>query len=288
MSIERNKRMKLPFYIIPKLNNLTNSEMTLYLWLCERKNSFKMIKGVRVSDLMNLMSKQSFYNALAGLEEKGLIYVWHRQETHDYDIGLWFSPEEEEDKNYINLHRELFQSEEFKKLNSKEKYLLFTLYMKTSVTISPSGSKAISRMMMEEFYAEYTKILQRTKRRIREYLHNLKKFFNIIRRKEKDGYKYHIGRNRHTYSLDKKIPGAGINIYRKYHIKAMIRRHRLKGAGETFIDDLIKIYRNYIKNYNDYQMDRFMEKAIMLHTKDKNENASAARVHELLRQELEF
>lgn len=281
--------MRLPYYIIPKLNNLTNCEMTLYLWLCERQNNLGVVKGVTVGELKPIMSKQSFYNAVKGLYNKELIYKNHHKDTHDYDIGLWQKRDVDEgEKGYINLHNQLFQSEDFKKLNSKEKYLLFCFYKQTSVTISSSGSKAVRKIDKKEFYDKYIEILQRTERRIREYLHSLKKFFNISWRKEENNKIYYIGRNRNTYRLDKKMPGTGVSIHRKYYIKSMIRRYQLKGIKDKFISDVVKLYRNYIKNFSEYEIDRCMEKAIAQHAKDNNQTASAARVHTFLREELGF
>lgn len=85
--------MRLPIWIIreEKLNNLTNCEMNMYLWLVERQNSMSLVRGVKVSDFKGLMSKQSFYNALIGLERKGLIQLEHDKNYHDYNVSLMFN-----------------------------------------------------------------------------------------------------------------------------------------------------------------------------------------------------
>ena len=49
--------MKLPVWILKqeKLNNLTNCEMNMYLWLLERQNDMGLVRGVRVSDFKDIM-----------------------------------------------------------------------------------------------------------------------------------------------------------------------------------------------------------------------------------------
>ena len=67
-------------------------------------------------------------------------------------------------------------------------------------------------MEKDTFYEKYSKLLNRSKRRIIEYMHSLKKFFNIniklrkrTRKHQEETVKeYKIGRNRNTYSLDVK------------------------------------------------------------------------------------
>lgn len=71
--------MRLPIKLIEKLNNLTNCEMNMYLWLCENQNDNGAVSGVRPSDFLDMMSKQSFYNALNGLNDKGLIRLGLRK-----------------------------------------------------------------------------------------------------------------------------------------------------------------------------------------------------------------
>lgn len=275
--------MRLPYSVIEKLNNLTNCEMTLYLWLCERQNNRGVVYGVRMADLKNHMSKQSFYNALNGLQSKQLIYTLYHKSEHDYDIGLFMKHDYEECKQgYINLNNQIFQSDDFKKLNSREKYLMISLYAKTSVNISSSGTKAIHRKNKNEFYKKYTTILNRSKRRIREYLHDLRKFFNINIHKEM----YYIGRNRNTYSLDKKEDKNGKLKHRIHNVKAMTKRYGIKGATDKFIEDVVKLYKNYIKMFDEFKLDRAIAKAIEAHSKDNNKTASAARVHQYLRKEL--
>lgn len=290
--------MRLPIKLIEKLNNLTNCEMNMYLWLCENQNDNGAVSGVRPSDFLDIMSKQSFYNALNGLNDKGLIRLGLRKKRHEYKISLneVTIVGDEWKEGYINLNKKLFQCEDFKKLKSREKYLMLLFYVKTSVAVTPSGTKAVHSIEKDTFYEKYSKVLNRSKRRIMEYMHSLKKFFNIniklrkrTRKHQEETVKeYKIGRNRNTYSLDVKEDKNGRVKHRRQHVMAMVRKYNLKGVTEEFINDVIGLYKNHIKNYTEARIDRAMEWAIRTHSKENNITASAARINQLLKQRIEM
>ncbi len=292
------KNMRLPIKLIEKLNNLTNCEMNMYLWLCENQNDNGAVSGVRSSDFLDMMSKQSFYNALNGLNDKGLIRLGLRKKRHEYKISLneVTIVGDEWKEGYINLNKKLFQCEDFKKLKSREKYLMLLFYVKTSVAVTPSGTKAVHSIEKDTFYEKYSKLLNRSKRRIMEYMHSLKKFFNIniklrkrTRKHQEETVKeYKIGRNRNTYSLDVKEDKNGRVKHRRQHVMAMVRKYNLKGVTEEFINDVIGLYKNHIKNYTEARIDRAMEWAIRTHSKENNITASAARINQLLKQRIEM
>lgn len=290
--------MRLPIKLIEKLNNLTNCEMNMYLWLCENQNDNGAVSGVRPSDFLDMMSKQSFYNALNGLNDKGLIRLGLRKKRHEYKISLneVTIVGDEWKEGYINLNKKLFQCEDFKKLKSREKYLMLLFYVKTSVAVTPSGTKVVHSIEKDTFYEKYSKLLNRSKRRIMEYMHSLKKFFNIniklrkrTRKHQEETVKeYKIGRNRNTYSLDVKEDKNGRVKHRRQHVMAMVRKYNLKGVTEEFINDVISLYKNHIKNYTEARIDRAMEWAIRTHSKENNITASAARINQLLKQRIEM
>lgn len=292
------KIMRLPIKLIEKLNNLTNCEMNMYLWLCENQNDNGAVSGIRPSDFLDIMSKQSFYNALKGLTDKGLIRLGLRKKRHEYKISLneVTIVGDEWKEGYINLNKKLFQCEDFKKLKSREKYLMLLFYVKTSVAVTPSGTKAVHSIEKDTFYEKYSKLLNRSKRRIMEYMHSLKKFFNIniklrkrTRKHQEETVKeYKIGRNRNTYSLDVKEDKNGRVKHRRQHVMAMVRKYNLKGDTEEFINDVIGLYKNHIKNYTEARIDRAMEWAIRTHSKENNITASAARINQLLKQRIEM
>ena len=270
----------------------------MYLWLCENQNDNGAVSGVRPSDFLDIMSKQSFYNALNGLNDKGLIRLGLRKKRHEYKISLneVTIVGDEWKEGYINLNKKLFQCEDFKKLKSREKYLMLLFYVKTSVAVTPSGTKAVHSIEKDTFYEKYSKLLNRSKRRIMEYMHSLKKFFNIniklrkrTRKHQEETVKeYKIGRNRNTYSLDVKEDKNGRVKHRRQHVMAMVSKYNLKGVTEEFINDVIGLYKNHIKNYTEARIDRAMEWAIRTHSKENNITASAARINQLLKQRIEM
>ena len=249
-NLERKSTQEMiPFTFIDKLNNLTNCEMDMILWLLERKNSQGLVGGVRVSMFKEMMAKQSFYNALDGLQNKEIINVKHNKNTGDHDIFIYGCSDddcvdESGKARYINLNRELFKSAAFKNLTSRAKYMVLDFYVKTSVKINASGTKATHEKYMNEFYEKYINDMKRTKRRIRQYLHNLKEFFNITLKKGKSGWKYIIGRAKMMYALDKKTADVATKQRRKHFVQAMFGRYRLK-ATDNAINDVAALYITY-------------------------------------------
>lgn len=283
--------MKIPFTFIPKLNNLTNCEMKLIFWLLEKKNAEGAVFGVKVGSFKQMMAKQSFYNAVKGLKDKGLIYPCHHKSTGDYDILIYDCSDknctdENGNKCYINLNREIFKSDEFHRLTSKAKYMLLDLYHKTSVKINSSGVRATHKKYMPEFYKKYESEMKRTKRRIREYLHDIKQFFNVNLKKGLKGWIYEIGRTTLTYKLDKKTSDVATKERRKHFVRRIFDRHKLKASDEA-VNDVAHLFITY-KPDNETKFERRLERAITAHSRDKNKEVSPARIHELLRRELGY
>lgn len=287
--------MKIPFTFIPKLKNLTNCEMKMILWLLERKNALGVVHGVRVGDFKQIMVKQSFYNALKGLSDKEIIHAKHNISLGDYDVVILGCSDntcigKDGKERYINLNRKLFKDEKFEILTSKEKYMLLDLYAKTSVSITDSGTKATHEKFTDKFYEKYSSEMKRSKRRIREYLHNLKEFFNINLRRSKQKGKdkkwiYVIGRNNTTYKLDIKTSDVVTKERRKHFVQHMFKRHKLREFTDKVVSDVAQLFITY-KPDNENIFERQLERAITAHAKDKNKEVNPARIHELLRIEL--
>ena len=170
--------MKLRYQVISKLNNLSNSEMKLFIYLVQSENqSTGLVEGVYYRDVMKhtCICKQSFYNALKGLEEKKIVTV-QKNSAVDYDVLILDNAcptERERSDGYINLNRKVFHSKEFRKLKAHEKYLLFEFLKRTH------EGRGSMRIKVKHFYEEFVSLLCVKKRVFRSYLHNLKKFFSI-------------------------------------------------------------------------------------------------------------
>ena len=170
--------MKLKYTIVPKLNTVSAKEMDLFIYLVMNMNQFNgYVEGLYYRDVMKVtgMCKQSFYNALKGLEEKGIIRIKKLSEI-DYNVqilGNEFPDNEARKKGYVKLNRKAFRKKEFWALKAHEKYMLLEFLKGTHEN---SSSLKIG---VKTFYDKYKKLLGVSERVIRGYLHNLRNFFSI-------------------------------------------------------------------------------------------------------------
>lgn len=170
--------MKIKYEIIPKLNTLSAKEWDLFLYLAQHMNQYNgYVEGVYYRDVMKVtgMCKQSFYNALKGLEEKDIVTVQKLSEV-DYNVlilGNAFPDREEYKKGYVKLNRKAFRRRAFWKLKAHEKYMLME-FLKCTHENGRSMKIGVSTL-----YEKFRKILGVSDRVIRGYLHSLRKFFSI-------------------------------------------------------------------------------------------------------------
>lgn len=164
-----------------KFHRLSASEWALIIFLIRRADErTATAEGVYYRNVMKEtgICKQSFYNALRGLEEKEIIKVVKESDL-DYDVRICGNEypvqttEAYKEEPYINLNMDIFYTEAFKKLKPHEKYLLFMF-------LRYSHEKGHSyRHKADEFYKDIKEVLKVTKRVIRGYLCSLKQFFSI-------------------------------------------------------------------------------------------------------------
>ena len=172
--------MKVKSTIIPKLKNMTRTEWQLFEFLVvHQEETTARVEGVYYRDVLQEtgMCKQSFYNAMNGLQEQGIIAV-EKNSGIDYDITIcgndfpWKgNPKETYQDGYVSLARDGFKSRHYKHLNGHEKYLVFEFLHRTH---EGRGSFRIGK---QNFYDEWTAALGVTARVLRSYLHHLKSFF---------------------------------------------------------------------------------------------------------------
>lgn len=170
--------MKIKYEIIQKFYNLTSKEMDLLLYMVKcQDQATGMVEGVYYLDAMKNagMCKQSFYNALQGLEEKKVISVQKNSDV-DYDvciIGNAFPSREVFQEGYVSLNRKAFHKKSFRKLKAHEKYLVLEFLKRTHEN---GHSYCIG---VKKFYEQFRDILKVSERVLRGYLHKLKEFFSI-------------------------------------------------------------------------------------------------------------
>lgn len=230
--------MKIKYSIISKLNKLTSKEMDLFFYLVKRQDEKTgFVEGVYYRDAMKqtAMCKQSFYNALRGLEKKGIITVTKVTDM-DYNIyilGNAFPTKEEYKKGYASLNRKAFHNNNFQKLTAHEKYMLLEFMKGTH----ENGHSLVMRV--ENLYQKFMEILGVTKRVIRGYLHNLKKFFSIG---IKDG-KYYVT-YLHSVFEKNKTGKAEENWYLEHQVKKECWRQHISCETES-VDDTVKVIKQY-------------------------------------------
>ncbi|MBO5094450.1 MAG: hypothetical protein J6C33_08855 [Lachnospiraceae bacterium] len=182
---------KLKAEIIDKLIEVraTGSEVDFLIWLSHYQNDAGFVRGVYYRNTTEDLhiSFQTFYNAMRGLERKGIISVT-KDELYrgDWDIRILnndFSDQELRQgghaENYLNTGLSVFYSREFFDMKANEK-LMTMLYIKIAGAGSPNY-----HIGTEKFFEKYTEIFGVKKRALQNYLTGIKRFFSIgIKKRE--------------------------------------------------------------------------------------------------------
>lgn len=170
--------MKLKYGMLKNLKNLTSKELDLLLFIARFQDEKGNVESIYYKDACRelKMCKQSFYNALSGLERKGIVRYMRTPES-DYNIKIlnndFSQGKEDYQKGYIMLNRRVFRSKSFQELKAREKYLLIRLMQETHLC---RGMYKIGR---KKFCDKYKEELGVSARMIRRYLHSLKEFFTV-------------------------------------------------------------------------------------------------------------
>lgn len=131
--------LNIPVEITPgvfelnEIPNVTGIELDLLLYLSKIQDQFGNIKGLYYKDVCKELNccKQSFYNALQGLETKGYILInFTYKEQNYWDLTILdniFISEKDDKKRYLNTNRKIFNNDRFRSLRVNEKKLLLKL-----------------------------------------------------------------------------------------------------------------------------------------------------------------
>lgn len=233
--------MKLKYAIIHKLITLTAKEMELLMYIIMVEDQETgLAEGVHYRDVMQYtgMCKQSFYNALRGLERKGIVRVTRPSDV-DYNVLVLDNgfPDHNWSEGYVNLSRKVFRTKKFRNLKAHEKYMLLEFLKGTHEN---GHSMCIG---VKKFYEKFQKLLGVTARVLRGYLHNLKKFFSIG---IKNG-KYYIT-YLHSVFQDKDHSGKSEeSMHLEQLVKKECHRNHISYDDENLEDTayLVKQYRTY-------------------------------------------
>lgn len=254
--------MKIKYKIIEKLNTLSSKEFDLFLYLAQHMNQFNgYVEGVYYRDVMKVtgMCKQSFYNALKGLEEKGIVTVQKLSEV-DYNVLILennFPNAEAYKEGYVKLNRRAFRKKEFWKLKAHEKYMLLEFLKGTH-----EKGRSI-RIGVKELYEKFERILGVSERVIRGYLHSLRKFFSIG---IKEG-KYFITYLHSVFKDDSYRRGKPEEAwYREHLVKKECWRNHIKYDEESLKSTAYfsRQYMNWFDGEKDIQKIMAAAKVLML------------------------
>lgn len=236
--------MQIRYTTLDKMNCLTNREMDFLLYIARFQDDYGNVVGICYKDLCANkrehlhMCKQTFYNVLRSLQDKGLI-TYAQRERGDYDIQILQNAayNAEEKAPYININRKIFRSKEFIKMKAKEKFMLLDFMRSTACN---HGKRIIGK---GEFYKKYRKILNLSQRVIQQYLHTLKKYFLIF---VKEG-KYYINflPNQFQAVTHGGRPLGAKEQRRKYLSVVLCRRCSVRNYTEKSMQELSILLRQY-------------------------------------------
>lgn len=279
--------MRIKYSLISKLKDLTSVEMDFFLYIAKYQQKSGWVRGVHNQDVCRNtgMCKQSFYTAMRGLEEKGIVRVEKNSEI-DYDILILnndFTKKgalEKGCEGFISLDREVFHRKQFKGLKAKEKWML--LYF-MHCTHENTGSYRIGTA---NFYKKFCELLGVTKRMIRSYLHNLRHFFSVGIVK---GI-YYI-----TYKRSIFHPKENIGQEKQEHeffTAALLRRCKIRNYTTYAFEEVAKLIKQYRYIAADSGknifalLEKAVEKSIPEGKRPKDRTLSYKYVHKLIRESL--
>jgi hypothetical protein len=215
------------------------------IYVIRRSNDHGTARGIYYLDACEAcrMSIQTFYDVLDTLTQKGIIT--YTRVKDDYDITVFnndFSYEGACNEGYINVSREIFDGEAFRKLKAKAKLLLL-IFMRNTLQ-----GKCTYEIGINNFYKVYMELLGVTKDILRMYLHTLKQFFNIHRQDGKYFVKVLKGKM-------KKLVVAETDQFRSHAVDVDSRRSGIREVDEIAKKEIMILYQQYGKYAKNYGVD---------------------------------
>lgn len=217
---------------------LTTKEIDFLIYVSRFQDDSGKIYGVHYKDLCEAvhMSHQEFYNVKESLQSKGFIRCEKSHRTdHDITIINNYDADCRRD-GYVNTNHNIFYQEDFFRMKAGTKLLAMEMM---KITYAGKGYYEIG---VRYFYEKYCRLFGVSKRVMRNYLMELKKFFSIgIKNK-----KYYIEPRKRIYR--KALEQTEADRMRKHLADAVLRRNRIKGADEKEKEDFKELFAQYGKN----------------------------------------
>lgn len=158
-------------------HKLSSAEIDFLIYISRFQDDAGKVTGVHYKELCKEMglSYQSFYNIKTSLIEKGFI-LSEKKNRLDHDIiivGNEFLSEGDIQGGYINTSHDMFYKKDFFKMRAGAKLLAMDLFRLSYVVNNQH------KIGTKKFFEKYTKLFQVSKRIMRSYLMELKRFFSI-------------------------------------------------------------------------------------------------------------
>ena len=234
--------MKIKYSLLDRLCNLTNKEVDFLLYVAHYQDDYGRIRGIYYRDVCQAcdMCKQTFYDVLRSLQQKGVItYV---RADRDYNITILdndFSYKGSYEEGYINVSRSVFDTDKFNKLRAKEK--IFVLHL---MKVTHENAKSF-QIRTENFYKKYTELLGVTKKVLRGYLHSMRSFFSVGK---KDG-KYFITFLASVFKSKRNVSETDQLL--GHEVKTDCRRGKINEIDDQAVEDTMQLVKQYRHDANE-------------------------------------
>lgn len=263
---------------------LTDAELEVLLYLAHRQSEQGTVIAYYRSVCEALgIAHQTFYNALSGLRDKGII-CYQKKDYTDLDILILDNDcsdiQKTAKEGYLNINEEMFCCRAFRKLKVNEKLMAMYLYK-----VAKSGGRSY-RIGVWNLYSKFQQMFGVGKRTIQRYLTSLRSLFHIGIR---DG-KYWIT-PRKTVSegekrTDKELLGENV-------IETIFRRNRAKYSARDYAD-VLRLFGQYFGTYQRKvapALARAVYRSLFLRNENRHKykwdrQVHPAYIHKLLREEL--
>ncbi|SKA73217.1 hypothetical protein SAMN02745111_02457 [Eubacterium uniforme] len=220
-------------------SKVTKSEIMLYIFLVKCQDSFGSVKAIRMTESINALNitKKSFYNAIEGLEKKGLV-IHTKNVVNEYyhDFIIRNNNEEDMDNGYIDISKKALSISNLNKLKAGEILLLLKLL---SFSGTSNNSVVSYRKKTKEFFSMIKELFMIKSRTIRMYIKKL--IASELFYAEEKNNVIHF----HKLGLMEENGNYG-EEYNIHLIRRLVSRFKIQ-AEESSIIDVAGLIRQYYK-----------------------------------------
>ena len=270
---------------------ITRSEF-LVLWCIARWQSesgrIRKVQRRKVCRIIHI-SKSSFYNAVDGLKDKGILFTIPRHKNA-MDIQILDNDFRDKDFScgYFTLDLKIFEDPEFQKLKAREILLILDL-LKNCM----AGKRAFL-IGSKKFFEKYTKLLGVTERTLRGYLKSIKAFFHV--KLHQGIYSFlAIAKKVYTKRTGAISPGEA-EVYREHVISSICDQEKIRTYKPKDFRDVKTLLSQYRKRVREDKLEEHLADAIKRSLEVINKNRKKKSewqyelnpklIHKLLRENL--